>query len=235
MVGGCAGRSRTGGSPGLGGDGGRTTRGGGNDGGGGKGAAGLGKVRAGGVFTGGVTGVTGSDSGLVATFGGATGAGFGLATGKGLAAGAGFAAAAGDAAGRVFGTGAALGWGGNGLAAGIGGGDSAGGNGLGGSIRGFGGGNRVTTTGGLGFWIGAGVCASQPRPCQARAWSRAEMSRTISNRPSMEGDSSGGICRTGSVSEWLSRKFIVRYILPEFIRSGIDCDDASRLLSPADG
>ena len=184
--------------------------------------------------------MTGSDSGLVATFGGATGTGFGLATGKGLAAGAGLAAAAGAAAGRGFGAGAALGWGGNGLAAAIGGGGSAGGKGLGGSTwglggSGFGGGNSVTTTGGLGFWIGAGVCTNQPRPCQARAWSRAEMSRTISNRPSMEGDSSGGICRTGSVSEWLSRKFIVRYILPEFIRSGIDCDDASRSLSPADG
>ena len=180
--------------------------------------------------------MTGSDSGLVATFfGGATGTGFGLATGKGLAAGAGLAAA-----GRGFGAGAALGWGGKGLAAAIGAGGSAGGKGLGGSTwglggSGFGGGNRVTTTGGLGFWIGAGVCTNQPRPCQARAWSRTEMSRTISNRPSMEGDSSGGICRTGSVSEWLSRKFIVRYILPEFIRSGIDCDDASRLLSPADG
>ena len=184
--------------------------------------------------------MTGSDSGLVATFGGATGAGFGLATGKGLATGAGLAAAAGDAAGRGFGKGAALGWGGNGLAAGIGVGGSAGGNGLGGSTwglggSGFGGGNRVTTTGGLGFWIGAGVCASQPRPCQARAWSRAEMSRTTSKRPSMEDDSPGGICRTGSVSEWLSREFIVRYILPEFMRSGIDltvtkCPGRSALL-----
>ena len=177
--------------------------------------------------------MTGSDSGLVATFGGATGAGFGLATGAGLAA------AAGGVAGRGFGTGATLGKGGNGLTAAIGGGGSAGGKGLGGSTwglggSGFGGGNSVTTTGGLGFWIGAGVCANQPRPCQARAWSRAEMSRTTSNRPSMEGDSSGGICRTGSVSEWLSREFIVRYILPEFMRSGIDCDDASRALSPAD-
>ena len=239
LVGGCAGRSRTGRATGLGGDGGRSTRGGGNDGGGGKGAAGFGKVRPGGVFTRGATGVTGSDSGLVATFGGATGAGFGFATGKGLAAGAGSASAAGGVAGRRFGAGAALGWGGNGLAAGIGAGGSAGDKGLGGSTTGlggsgFGGGNRVTTTGGLGFWIGAGVCPSQPRPCQARAWSRAEISRTTSNRPSMDVDSSGGICRMGSVSEWLSREFIVRYILPEFMRSGIDCDDASRALRPAD-
>ena len=125
--------------------------------------------------------MTGSDSGLVATFGGATGAGFGLATGAGLAA------AAGGVAGRGFGTGATLCRGGSGLAAGIGAGGSAGGNGLGGSPwglggSGFGGGNRVTTTGGLGFWIGAGVCASQPRPCQARPCSRTERTTTPSQR-----------------------------------------------------
>ena len=66
-------------------------------------------------------------------------------------------------------------------------GGSAGGNGLGGSPwglggSGFGGGNRVTTTGGLGFWIGAGVCASQPRPCQARPCSRTETTTTPSQR-----------------------------------------------------
>ena len=230
LAGGCEGRSRTGGATGLGCGAGLTTRGGGINGEGVTGAAGFGKVRAGGPLTRGVTGATGSDNCLGAIFGGAMGAGFGLATGAGLAA----------AAGRGFGTVTALGFGGSGLAAGTGAVGSAGGNGLGGSTwglggSGFGGGNRVTTTGGLGFWIGAGVCASQPRPCQARAWSRAEMSRTTSKRPSMEDDSSGGICRTGSVSEWLSREFIFRNILPEFMRSGIDltvtkCPGRSALL-----
>ena len=109
-------------------------------------------------MTRGMAGVTGSGGGLDATFGGATGAGFGLATGTGLAAGAGLTV--GGSAGDK----------------GLGGSNT----GLGGS--GFGGGNRVTTTGGLGFWIGAGVCANQPRPCQARPCSRRERTTTPSQR-----------------------------------------------------
>jgi hypothetical protein len=179
-----------------------------------------------------VTGLGTVRAGAVLTRGGATGsgAGFGLAAATGFGAGADLAAGVGGAGGR--GCGAAFGCGGRGLGACTGGGGSTIGNGLGGSTGGLGGsgfcgGNRVTTTGGFGFWIGAGVCASQLRPCQASQCSRAEITKTTSSRPSIEGGPPIGIGRPGSVAEWLSREFIFLYIVPDFMQTGIRLRHAS--------